>query len=819
MPSPSNLSASRRTRFGPVLALALAVVCASLPVLLQQSIVGRFERELTPRLGRASAALVAPRFVREALAEQHAVLGNAVPIIVLDGTATVDGRESPIPHVIIYGVDDRFWRFHDRSTIHGPSEDDVVLSSALASALATNVGAYATITIPFAADVPLWTLHGRRDDSVRSLRLRVAERADAIGALSPLDTSRDALAAYVSLRTLQAGSMWEGRVNAIVTDDARLTAPTAGSTAGLRIDVAPILTLDDYGLHVRADPALRGWLVGSRDGTLDDPVIEAVTESSLAIGAIPTPALTTMVSRIRLGDREVPYSFVTSIELQAVAPDVKAEELEHPPILLTEWTATRLSASVGEAVSLEYPVKHRDGSIGSDTGQFEVAAIVPARGAAASASLTPRLPGITGTASMRAWMPRVPFDVDRLQPPDDEYWARYGAAPKAFVPPQVGRALWRSSIGAATSVLVTPPEGTALDDSRAQLERHLLERLTPALVGLHTRDLRSDVAARVSAAHRRVATFKWYALPVVAASLLLVFATRFSRATVLGAGGAALVSTVALVAWPPPAWERLVGTGHATRAGTDVVVLRTTLPMLGSFNDADKPGWWTRLGLTPTPGMLITPFRVHDTESPLSTITAGPRSVRLGGVTEAFIDRSRFTFAGSLDRTDEERANPWLLLRREPRDPSDPTAGPAAPIVPVVASVRTLHVLNRDLGDDIAVESLGRSVRLRVMASLEPGLLDGVLWMRETVFLEWLPAETGYRWFSIERPGTAPPTQENPIRITDQVALLGAHVVDTMAPAGDRPPELWQSWIRFGTGGAVVILALAAWSSAWRRRS
>ena len=38
-----------------------------------------------------------------------------------------------------------------------------------------------------------------------------------------------------------------------------------------------------------------------------------------------------------------------------------------------------------------------------------------------------------------------------------------------------------------------------------------------------------------------------------------------------------------------------------------------------------------------------------------------------------FIAEGRFRFQSSLDRSDEERANPWLLLEREQRDDGEAT--------------------------------------------------------------------------------------------------------------------------------------------------
>lgn len=781
--------------------------------------------------------LSAPRFVRETLAEHPIFGGNAVPIIALDGAATVEGRRAHVPHVLVYGVDDRFWRFHDRPTIQGPAPEDVLLSPALASALNAGPGDRITLTVAFAEAVPPWTLHGRHDDAARPLQLRVAPvGTGAVGVLSPLDTSRDVPAAFVSLSALQAEPLRQGRVNAILGREWDGTA-TAG---GLAASIGTALTLGDYGLQVRHDTASRALMVDSRDGTMDDKTVEAVTGASLAIGSIPTPVLTTMVSTIRRGDREVPSSFVSSLELQVVAPDVHAEELALPPIVLNEWTAKRLGASAGSVVTLDYAVKQRDGRLETDTGQFEVAGIVPLRGIATARSLTPWLPGISGARSMRGWTPRVPFDAARVQPPDEEYWERYGQTPKAFVPPQVGRALWRTSLGSATAVLVTPADDTSLDESRRQLETRLLERLTPAQVGIHTRDLQADGAARVDAARHGARSIWWYALPVAATALFLCFVaasagrvhlssahtgaaaastgarlrdvTRLNRSTAVRGVGAALLSAGGLAAWPTPAWRSIVDARQATSTGDFALLIRTTHlmhgPLLGEAGIR-------RLGLSPAPDVILTPFRVHDSESPLSIVTAGPPGVSLGAVTDPFIDQDRFAFTASLDRTDEERANPWLLLRRELRDASDPAAGPLAPLAPVVASAGTLRALSLDLGDEIAVEALGRPVRLRAMASLEPGLLDGVLWMRDATFLEWLPAEAGYRWIGVAAPASNVPERLD--AVATSLAALGARVDDAADLAfARRHDDVWQSWMRLGGSGLIALLALAAWMYAGR---
>ena len=107
-----------------------------------------------------------------------------------------------------------------------------------------------------------------------------------------------------------------------------------------------------------------------------------------------------------------------------------------------------------------------------------------------------------------------------------------------------------------------------------------------------------------------------------------------------------------------------------------------------------------------------------------------------------FIAEGRFRFQSSLDRSDEERANPWLLLEREQRD--DGAVTPAgAPIVPVIADANSLtYVLHKGLGDEITIEQNGRPIRLRVVAALADSVLQGELVMSDAHFKSLFPGRT-----------------------------------------------------------------------------
>jgi hypothetical protein len=69
-----------------------------------------------------------------------------------------------------------------------------------------------------------------------------------------------------------------------------------------------------------------------------------------------------------------------------------------------------------------------------------------------------------------------------------------------------------------------------------------------------------------------------------------------------------------------------------------------------------------------------------------------PGNPRVLGATEQFINSNRFAFQNSLANTNEEKANPWLVLNRELDQR----------VVPVIADANSLtYVLHKKLGDEL----------------------------------------------------------------------------------------------------------------------
>jgi hypothetical protein len=150
-----------------------------------------------------------------------------------------------------------------------------------------------------------------------------------------------------------------------------------------------------------------------------------------------------------------------------------------------------------------------------------------------------------------------------------------------------------------------------------------------------------------------------------------------------------------------------------------------------------------QLNLTSLENAAIEPVRLLPGDDASCLNLYQPTSPRILGVRDGFIEQGRFTFQSSLARTDEERANPWLLLRRPQPDGA----------IPVIADANSMtYVLHRGLGDDFVIQNNGRPVRLRFVAALRDSIFQSELVMAEGRFRELFPEQEGYRLLLVEAP-------------------------------------------------------------------
>ena len=271
--------------------------------------------------------------------------------------------------------------------------------------------------------------------------------------------------------------------------------------------------------------------VESAAGLLDAARAKAVDEAAARAGLKTQPVLTYLANSMRSGDREIPYSLVTAIDLErdrradgrAAADRRRATPSRGtPPIVLNDWAARDLAVKVGDPLTLEYYVWEDPGRLVTRTADFHVAAIVPIAGAAADRDLAPVYPGITEAASLGDWDPPFPIDLGACAAIDEDYWERYRTTPKAFVPLEVGQALWRSRYGDRTSVRLAPAAGEPVSARARSLRGGAARRDRSARDGA----CRCATCAREGLAASRGATdfgeyFTYFSFFLVVSALLL----------------------------------------------------------------------------------------------------------------------------------------------------------------------------------------------------------------------------------------------------------------------------------------------------------
>src|SRR6185436_4177104 len=141
--------------------------------------------------------------------------------------------------------------------------------------------------------------------------------------------------------------------------------------------------------------------------------------------------------------------------------------------------------------------------------------------------------------------------------------------------------------------------------------------------------------------------------------------------------------------------------------------------------------------------VTLTRFRLRPGDDASCMNLYAPANPRVLGATEQFINSNRFAFQNYLASTNEEKANPWLLLNRE-LDQG---------VVPVIADANSLtYVLHKKLGDELVLTRNEGSVRVRFVGALADSVFQSELIMSEKNFLRLFPDQPGYRLFLIDAP-------------------------------------------------------------------
>jgi ABC-type antimicrobial peptide transport system permease subunit len=481
-----------RTNLAVVLGVATAVSVLAGALLVGDSVRASLRDLVVQRLGQTSYVVNSRGFLREQLASEiqgdpqfvASGLSLSCPLMSLEGIATHEQSRRVASKVNVYGVDERFWTFN-RSPHNAPDNRNIFVSPTLARELGSVVGDSILLRVQKPSEIPLESLHSKKEDVGKTLRVTLSEvlPADALGEFSLQPQQSGVRAVFVSLKLLQREIEQPNKVNTILVSEAN-SGWSASREAALDQILRRQFQLTDLGITLRSvqqdDKAVIALEHDSK--MIDDVLGRVASETAKKLELQQSTFFSYLANSISAGNGSIPYSLVTAVDdeqFQLLAPKQTSPNL--PSIVLNDWAANDLHVREGDQIKLEYYVWQDSGHLETKTSAFTLAGVAPMHGLAADRNLVPEYPGISGSENLSDWDPPFPVDLQRVRQKDEDYWHAFKTTPKAFIPLKVGQGLWQSRFGNATSMRFWSSNGTVSIESFAQ---NLHQALNPTLSGI-----------------------------------------------------------------------------------------------------------------------------------------------------------------------------------------------------------------------------------------------------------------------------------------------------------------------------------------------
>jgi putative ABC transport system permease protein len=503
-----------RTNVAVVLGVAAAVAVLAGALVVGDSVRGSLRDLALGRLGRTDHVISSLGFFRDSAADavKRTLDASATaPLIVADGFVTLESSGRRASNVRVYGVDERFWRFHGLAPVDG-----VFVSPALAAEVGGKEGDVLLTRLQKPSQIPVESLFGRKEEVGRTVRLTLAGvlPRDRLGEFSLRPQQTDVRAVFAPLGRIQRDLAVAGQVNTILVSGGR----------DPRLVKSP-LPLEDLGVKTLTADDTRTVIVEHSSGILSDAVVQAIP----TVNGVNVRVFSYLANGLKKGDRSIPYSLVAAAGPLDPRGRLAVRELSNvdlPPeltpagIALNEWAAKELSASIGDSIDVEYYLWDATAGLSTRSERFTLERILPITGFAADRRLVPEYPGITEARSLGDWDPPFPIDLSKVRHVDEVYWDKYRTTPKAFISYERGAALWGSRYGRATSVRVIS-DRVSVKETQATIVQSMSSQLPPAAVGVSVTPVRAAALEAARGATDFGEYFTYFSFFLVVSALLL----------------------------------------------------------------------------------------------------------------------------------------------------------------------------------------------------------------------------------------------------------------------------------------------------------
>jgi putative ABC transport system permease protein len=396
------------------------------------------------RLGNVRYALqTGERFVRWELAQELGEKLNVptASLLMAQGIATNPDNGTRANRIQVIGVDNEFWSLSDIDII-SPENDEVIINDEVAKALNLDVGDTFLIRVKKLDAIPLNAPFAQDINLSVAIRVRVkAITSDnEMGRFSLKSNQATPFNIFISKDVLAKNLEIDGKANVILVADSRINDL---STSILNSTLNETFSIADAGLSIRELPQSNMFELISERIFIDEPIAKSILNQNLNHETI----LTYLVNSIQFKGKETPYSFVS-----AATPPVVDLLLRDDDIIINQWIANDLGASVGDTIDLKYYVIGPLRTLSEVSKIFVVKGINQIQNDHINNSLMPLFPGLADAGSCFDWEAGVPIDLDKIRPKDEQYWNDYRGTPKALISMQQGINLWGNPFGNYTSI-------------------------------------------------------------------------------------------------------------------------------------------------------------------------------------------------------------------------------------------------------------------------------------------------------------------------------------------------------------------------------
>jgi ABC-type lipoprotein release transport system permease subunit len=488
-----------KLNFTIVLGIALSTAILVGALIIGDSVRHSLQQITVQRLGKTSQVITAgERLFGTQLAEKMVAKTHVqvAPVLRANGFGVINGGEMRINQLAVWGIDKAFGEFSEKPELFDLKGNEVAINENLASLSGLKVGDQLLLRLNKLNTFPANTPFVSEKEATVSFQVSVAKilKNDELGNFSLKNIQSAPRNVFLNLDELNRQMGLQEKANVLLF---------AGVDAN--IDLPKVLqenwSLSDLNLTIRENQSLNYTELIS-DRVFVEPAVEQFATKALS-GA--KPIFSYFVNDFTVGDKQTPYSFVST-----------DESLSGSQMAVSEWLANDLNAKVGDKVKVSYfevgPLRRL---VQKDT-KFLISSIFKMEGAKADPQLAPVIPGLSDAGNCRDWKTGVPVDLKKIRPNDEEYWNQHKGTPKAYISTETACKLWRNRFGEATAVRA---EGL----KKAEFEKTLLAGMVPLQVGFELTNVKSDGMAAATGGTDFGGLFIGLSFFVLFAAVLLAF--------------------------------------------------------------------------------------------------------------------------------------------------------------------------------------------------------------------------------------------------------------------------------------------------------